>query len=214
MSVSALAVGDERQNGVMPTTTNDYLSRMVVDGTNRAEWLAARRRGVTATEVSKITDQSKLLEAASKKILGDPFTGNKYTQHGVDREPVIAAWVHENFGIESSSALFHADGETRHLATPDGVSVVQGTLLLAEIKTTKNGWDVIPDNYMRQVQWQQYVLGAERTLFVWEQHENFVPIADAPQHIWIERDEEMITHLVNVANHLIAEIIRRQTAAS
>ena len=214
MSVPPLTVGVERQNGCMPTTTNDFLSRMVVDGTDRAAWLAARRRGVTATEVSKITDQSKLLEAASKKILGDPFTGNKYTQHGVDREPVIAAWVYENFGIESSSALFHADGETRHLATPDGVSVVDGTLLLAEIKTTKNGWDVIPDNYMRQVQWQQYVLGSERTLFVWEQHENFVPISDAPQHIWIERDEEMIAHLVNVANHLIAEIIRRQTAVS
>ena len=194
------------------TTTNDYLSRMVVDGTNRAEWLAARRRGVTATEVSKITDRSTMLEAASKKIHGDPFRGNKWTQHGIDREPVIAAWVLENFGIESSSALFHADGETRHLATPDGVSVVEGTLMLAEIKTTKNGWDVIPDNYMRQVQWQQYVLGAERTLFVWEKHEDFVPVSDTPEFIWIERDEAMIEHLVNVANHLIAEIIRRQTA--
>jgi hypothetical protein len=195
----------------MATATNDYLSRMVVDGTNRAEWLAARRRGVTATEVSKITDRSTMLEAASKKIFGDSFRGNKWTQHGIDREPVIAAWVHENFGIESSSALFHADGEQRHLATPDGVGMVESKLVLAEIKTTKNGWDVIPDHYMRQVQWQQYVLGSERTLFVWEKHENFVPVAATPEHVWIERNDVMIEHLVNVANHLITEIIRRQS---
>jgi hypothetical protein len=196
----------------MTTTTSDYLSRMVVDGTDRAEWLAARRRGVTATEVAKITDRSSMLEAASKKILGDPFRGNKWTQHGIDREPVIAAWVSENFGIESSSALFHADGEPRHLATPDGLAVIDGQLVLAEIKTTKNGWDVIPDHHMRQVQWQQYVLGSERTLFVWEKHEDFVPVSETPEFVWIERDEAMIEHLVNVANHLIAEIIRRQNS--
>jgi hypothetical protein len=153
-----------------------------------------------------------MLEAASKKINGDPFRGNKWTQHGIDREPVIASWVFDNFGIESSSALFHADGEQRHLATPDGVGMVEGKLVLAEIKTTKNGWDVIPDHYMRQVQWQQYVLGSERTLFVWEKHENFVPVAATPEHVWIERNDVMIEHLVNVANHLITEIIRRQNS--
>jgi predicted phage-related endonuclease len=191
------------------TTASDYLSRMVVDGTNRQEWLAARARGITATDVAKITDRSSMMVVATKKIMGSPFMGNKYTQHGVDREPVIAAWVAEKFGIESSSALFHAETEKRHLATPDGVSVVDGTVLCAEIKTTKNDWDEIPADYLRQVQWQQYVLGAERTLFAWEPHENFVPKYDEPKFVWIERDEAEIERLVNIANHLIVEIINR-----
>ncbi len=187
----------------------EYLSRMVVDGTDREAWLAARARGITATDVAKITDRSSMLVVATKKLMGSPFAGNKYTRHGVDREPVIAQWVLDTFGIESSSALFHASDEKRHLATPDGVSVVDGVLVCSEIKTTKNDWDVIPPDYLRQVQWQQYVLGAERTLFAWEPHDDFVPRYPEPKFVWIERDDAEIERLVNIANHLIVEIIRR-----
>ena len=52
------------------------------------------------------------------------------------------------------------------------------------------------------------MLGAERTLFVWEQHENFVPVSDTPKHIWIERDERAIRDLVYLANGLIGELHR------
>ena len=102
-----------------------------------------------------------------------------------------------NYGIQPSDALFHAEASRRHLATPDGLVVRDtGAIELAEIKTTNKGWRSIPRNYLRQVWWQQYVLGAERTLLVWEQHEDFVPIGSEPECRWIDRDENEIAILV------------------
>ena len=51
--------------------------------------------------------------------------------------------------------------------------------------------------------WQQYVLGAERTLVVWEQHTDFVPVAAVPQVRWVERDDNEIHMLVGLANRLL-----------
>jgi hypothetical protein len=58
------------------------------------------------------------------------------------------------------------------------------------------------------VWWQQYVLGAERTLVVWEQHRDFVPIEHEPQCRWVERDENEIHVLVTLADRLL-ELMRR-----
>ena len=185
-----------------------YLSRMVTDGSDEAAWLRARTRGITATDVAKLNSVNAIPTAALEKLRGSSFTGNVYTEHGKTREPVIAAWVKENFSIEPSSALFHSEQESRHLATPDGIGVVEETLILAEIKTSQKPFEGVPAGYLRQVYWQQYVLGAERTLFVWEQHVNFVPVSATPKHIWIERDERAIRDLVYLANGLIGELHR------
>lgn len=185
-----------------------YLDRLVTDGTDEAAWLRARARGITATDVAKLNSVNAIPTAALEKLRGSTFTGNVFTDHGKAREPVIAAWVKENFSINPSSALFHAEPEPRHLATPDGIGVIEETLVLAEIKTSQKPFEGVPAGYLRQVYWQQYVLGAERTLFVWEQHENFVPVSDTPKHIWIERDERAIRELVYLANGLIGELHR------
>jgi hypothetical protein len=185
-----------------------YLTRMVTDGSDEATWLRARSRGITATDVAKLNSVNAIPTAALEKLRGSTFTGNAYTDHGKAREPIIAAWVKEHFSIEPSSALFHAEPEPRHLATPDGIGVVDETLILAEIKTSQKPFEGVPAGYLRQVYWQQYVLGAERTLFVWEQHENFVPVSATPKHIWIERDERAIRDLVYLANGLIGELHR------
>jgi hypothetical protein len=86
--------------------------------------------------------------------------------------------------------------------------MVDGTLVLAEIKTTSSAWRSIPRSYLRQVWWQQYVLGAERTLLVWEQHNDFVPVNPEPEYRWIERDDNQIHVLVDLANQLIS-LLRR-----
>lgn len=189
--------------------TTTYLERLVTDGSDEAAWLQARARGITATDVAKLTSIHSIPVMALEKLRPSTFTGNVFTEHGKTREPVIAEWVRERTGIEPSSSLFHAAEETRHLATPDGIGMRHdGVLELAEIKTTGKGWDQIPGNYLRQVYWQQYVLGAQRTFFVWEQHSNFVPISNEPKFTWIERDEEAIAELVWLANGLIGELHR------
>ena len=59
--------------------------------------------------------------------------------------------------------------------------------------------------------WQQHVLGAERTLVVWEEHDGFVPVGDEPRCAWVDRDEREITQLVRLATELIDELYRRTT---
>jgi len=186
-----------------------HTARILADSTDRVAWLRARSRGVTATDAARLSSQKSLQAVALDKIMGTGFGGNAFTDHGRAREPEIARWVRAEHRIEPSSALFHADGEKLHLATPDGVGVVNGTLVTSEIKTTSSVWRSIPRSYLRQVWWQQYVLGAERTLLVWERHDGFIPVDAEPQCTWIERDDNQIHVLVQLANRVL-ELMRRQ----
>ncbi len=185
-----------------------HTDRILADSSDRVAWLRARSRGVTATDVARLSSPKALQAVAMDKLLGTGFGGNAFTDHGRNREPEIARWVRATHRIEPSSALFHADGEKLHLATPDGVGHVDGALVLAEIKTTSSAWRSIPRSYLRQIWWQQYVLGAERTLLVWEQHKDFVPVDPEPQCRWIERDDNEIHVLVDLANRLLG-LMRR-----
>ena len=183
-----------------------HLDRIVADSSDRMAWLRARSRGITATDVAKLSTPRSVESAAREKWFGSRFSGNAYTEHGRDREPAIAQWVADHHGIAPSSLLFHSELDKRHLATPDGLSVTDaGTVVLAEIKTTNKPWRSIPRHYLRQIWWQQYVVGAERTLFVWERHEEFVPVGE-PECCWVERDEDAIATLVSLATQLIATI--------
>lgn len=193
--------------------TSSYLDRFVADSTDRVSWLRARSRGITATDVAKLSTPRSIETAAEAKLNGTGFTGNAFTDHGRRREPEIAAWVAATHGIQPSSSLYHAAVERRHLATPDGVTTTpDGVVILSEIKTTTKPWRSVPRNYLRQIFWQQYVLGAERTLVVWEEHRNFVPVGEEPLCRWIDRDEAEIGKLVGLANDLINELHRRTTA--
>ena len=192
----------------------DHRHRIVARSADRVAWLRARSRGITATDAAKLSTPASVQAVAREKINGSRFVGNAYTDHGKAREPEIAAWVHNRFGIVSSDSLFHALGEPAHLATPDGVAMAaSGTLELAEIKTTKSPWASIPLSYLRQVWWQQYVLGAERTLLVWEQHHNFVPTNPEPEFRWINRDENQIFQLIQRANSVLEIMNEQRTSA-
>ncbi|MDQ0894771.1 hypothetical protein QFZ26_002326 [Agromyces ramosus] len=190
-----------------PRPKHPYESRIVADASDRVAWLRARSRGITATDAAKLASRASVRSAAWEKRHGTSFGGSRYTDHGKAREPVIADWVRRTHGIEPSSLLFHAEGDRRHLATPDGLVVTHtGALELCEIKTTSRSWRGIPRGYLRQVWWQQYVLGAERTLVVWEQHDDFVPVAAEPRCRWVDRDDDQIAILVRLADELIAEL--------
>jgi hypothetical protein len=185
-----------------------YRDRVVVDGTDKFAWLRARSRGVTATDVARLSSSRAVQKIALEKLLGSRFSGNAYTDHGLAREPHIGRWANSVYGMRHSSALFHADGNRDHLATPDGLRERNGILELCEIKTTVKGWRGIPRHYLRQVWWQQYVLGAERTLVVWERHEDFVPVHADPECRWVDRDENEIHRLVVLADELLLALER------
>jgi hypothetical protein len=188
----------------------DHRDRIVARSADRVAWLRARSRGITATDVARLSGAASVRAVALEKIHGSGFGGNAYTDHGRAREPEIARWVKARYGIEPSDALFHAAGRTEHLATPDGLALAaSGALELAEIKTTKSRWRSVPRSYLRQVWWQQYVLGADRTLLVWEQHDDFVPVNTEPECRWIDRDENEIYLLVQLANRVL-DLVKRE----
>lgn len=194
-----------------PGRVSSYLDRVLATSDDRVAWLRERSRGITATDAAKLATEASIHKAVWDKLHGGFFGGSAYTEHGKTREPIIAEWARREYGIEPSRTLFHAEFERRHLATPDGLRVGRGgELELCEIKTTTKPWRSIPRNYLRQVWWQQYVLGAERTLVVWEEHRDFVPVADEPQSIWVDRDETQIEILVGYANRMLAALARTE----
>ncbi len=191
-----------------PPARPAHEARLVARSSDRFTWLRHRAMGVTATDVARLSSENAVLSVAHDKRHGSRFGGNAFTDHGRAREPEIARWVRTEHGIVPSDGLYHAEGERSHLATPDGLAMQGDRLVLSEIKTTTSEWRSIPRSYLRQVWWQQYVLGAERTLVVWERHEDFVPMYTEPKFRWVDRDDNEIHRLVALADRLL-EMMRQ-----
>ncbi|KAB1657560.1 MULTISPECIES: YqaJ viral recombinase family protein [unclassified Pseudoclavibacter] len=190
------------------THVPDFLrSRVLADSHDRISWLKARSFGITATDAAHLATPRSVEGVVRSKCDPHGFSGNAYTDYGREREPVIAEWMRQNFGLHTSTVLFRSDGNARHLATPDGINECNGCsdLLLAEIKTSTKPIEKLPRTYLRQIWWQQYVMGAQRTLLVWEQHENFRPLGD-PITRWIDRDDQQIAKLVQLADETLARL--------
>lgn len=194
---------DELRN---PRPKGPVAGRIVCSADEHDEWLRLRREGITATDAARLATAGSVNGVVNDKLGGSAFTGNRYTEFGRMREPVIADWVRERHGIGGCGLLIRAEDDPRHLATPDGLAEWGAEVVLAEIKTTNKPWSRIPRNYLRQVWWQQYVVGAERTLFVWERHDDFVVQDDEPTAVWIERDDAEIAKLVRLADTVLERL--------
>jgi len=107
------------------------------------EWYAARRLGVTATEIAKLakgyaSDRRKILR---EKLTGDrvDLSGQQAIEYGKLREPLIAAWIEYRFGIPANELLYISE-DGHALATPDGYEVdpMDGEVYVSEVKTSKH----------------------------------------------------------------------------
>lgn len=190
-----------REDGIFHVRFLTGLGGRSITSEFREEWLRARRTGVTATDCNKIvlksgrpsTQRSALLEA---KIYGEPPLNLAAFAHGIAREPVIAEWVWEEYGIVHNQAI--CTGTTRrHLATPDGI----GDGVIAEIKTSGKPLDAAARTYSDQLQWQLHVTGSEQVLFVVENRETL-----KRETRWVERDEERIAMLAKHADLFLDEL--------
>lgn len=190
---------------------------VVDDGTDRQRWLEARRATpttVSATDAARIVTGGPSAWALlrQEKATGKSnFSGNGYTKHGSEREATIAEFARMQFGLTPSTALLARNDDdstpTEDLATPDALGELTipedgrpfGNLrtgmpyevdAFGEFKTTKHDWpsvDDIPKRYWWQIVWQFNVTGAKRCYFVFEPHENFVPLYMEPRYFIIER---------------------------
>lgn len=222
---------EQRRGGITATEIRDWGI-----GTKRREILTAKVTGVE-TDIDSVVVRN-----------GSGFTLGDYARHGKLREPMIADWIERKFGIAPCEHVYGHGENPRYLASPDGVSldpfskelIIGVGAALSEIKTaTKDLHPGVLDdervlvkidqssafaskNYYSQMQWQMFVMNADRTLFVWEQHDGkvdpetgtFTPIG-VPQYAWIPRDQGLIDQLVIQADKALAEIdAARVTAAA
>ena len=181
------------------------IERFIVSSQTKDLWLAARDRGVTATQVAKASTPAGMKEVLAQIENPTPVEPNGFMDWGVEREAYIAHVVKERYGILPNDWLLCADGAGNEwqMATPDGLSLDHK--LIGEYKTSGKSLEKVPANYMRQVQWQLYVTGAEKCLFAYELRlegpEGFVPGFDVECQ-WIDRDEKMIGDLIKVAEEV------------
>lgn len=187
---------------------------LIDDGTDRERWLQARAEAgrVSATDAARIMTGGAGTWASlrKEKAQGSTFRGNVYTRHGNDREAAIAAYAQAEFGLQPSTALVAAADSLVDVATPDALSapVIDGVGVLelsglqhglqytvdefGEYKTTVHDWPTkedVPRRYYWQIVHQFRVTGALRCRFVFEHHENFVPLHMEPRVFTYERDE-------------------------
>jgi hypothetical protein len=178
------------------------IERFIVSSQTKDLWLAARDRGVTATQVAKASTPAGMKEVLAQIENPTPVEANGFMDWGVEREAYIAHVVKERYGILPNDWLLCADGAGNEwqMATPDGLSLDHS--MIGEYKTSGKPLDKIPANYMRQVQWQLYVTGAVQCVFAYELRlegpEGFAPGMDVECQV-VERDEDMISELIKTA---------------
>ena len=179
---------------------------------SREQWLDARRRYVTATEVAQLVRRGQdywdeLREIKAGDRTAPDISGLPAIRHGREREALIAPYVQSlEQGMVPNSDLYVRN--ERYAATPDLI----GDGIVGEIKTIKDtrlaklqsakGWPT--GQYYDQVQWQLFVTGAIACIFAWEPYEDWdgelVPREDMRDNITIHRDEERIKALQEVAD--------------
>ena len=179
---------------------------------SREQWLEARRKYVTATEVAQLVRRGQdywdeLREIKAGQRTAPDISGLPAVRHGREREALIAPYVQSlEEGMVPNDDLYVRND--RYAATPDLV----GDGIVGEIKTIKDtrlaklqsakGWPT--GQYYDQVQWQLFVTGAIACVFAWEPYEDWdgelVPREDMREHITIHRDDVRINQLQEVAD--------------
>jgi len=177
--------------------------RVLCDGANREEWLAARMQVIGASDSADVLGigYKSALKAFAIKLGLDTVTETEAMRDGSDLEPLVvkrllsdAAFI-ERFGEcewRGNRRLCQSI-ETPHMgATPDGTTTTEKLGdLMTELKAPGlygyRLWDDgLPPMFNCQVQHQMYVMGESRALIAMKSHGQEV--------IWdlIERDDEFI----------------------
>lgn len=190
----------------------------ITSSDDREAWLAARREGITATDLANLASGGPAVWAslrADKAGEGRAWSGNEYTEWGNSREEVIAAAVRSLYPhLEHNTYVVASDDDPRFMCTPDMIGA--GGSTLCQIKTALwkgERWtiDDVPKRYYDQCQAEMNVTGATLNLLAVEYYDRledgvFVPtfLFEDPHIIPIERDDERIAELVGIAEQFVA----------
>jgi hypothetical protein len=187
--------------------------RFLVSSSDRNKWLALRSEGVTATAVAKAVTPEGFREVLAELASPREFPDNDYMRFGREQEGPIIDKLATVIDISPNDWLISKDLDDNRwqMATPDGLSSDHS--VIAEVKTTGRDWQSwakVPPHYQRQVQWQLHVTGAEGCVFAWmlraTKKGTFIPAWPGPKYVEVERDEALISRLVEVAHDLYSQL--------
>lgn len=181
--------------------------RFIETSDNHAEWIAARRRGVTATEVAKAATPQGFREALAERLEPVEYAANDYMRFGSDNEAWISRYLKRKHGILPNRWLICAADEPLDMATPDGLS--PDHTRMSEVKTGGTAPKSIPLRHRRQMAWQfrcnEY---AEEIVYAFvvreERNGVYVPASLTPLTWTVTRGElaELIQEMKSVAANL------------
>jgi hypothetical protein len=175
-----------------------WSERVLADARDRDSWIAAREGRVGASDAATFSKAASVNLYTKAKLMPVYIAGaNSPLNWGHEREPVILA----DHGYEQNTLMIHAEDEPRFEATPDGI---RGNRL-AQVKTTIKDFKTVPLRYLRQVWWEQYVLGPEftETDFIWEKYDRLPDGTFAPEFeshvVVVQRNDDAIASMVAIA---------------
>lgn len=188
----------------------------VADSTDRDEWLEARKRYLTATDLSRLASGGRsewLKLKAEKNGTAGPMAANQYMQWGNHRERTIADWAESNLDddLHHNTMLFASTVDERIAATPD---MIDGDdEVVADIKThlaDKGRMEQPPQNYVDQLMVQMYVMGAQMAYLVVEEYTSnerlgiFQVLDFEPTVFMVPYDADRMTELLRMAGEFLA----------
>lgn len=181
-----------------------------ISSDDKIAWSNARLLGVTATDINKIVSPTGKLSSQREKLLkikkgelensGFNVTTVSMT-HGNEREPIILDWASGNFDVIANNYLFQGL-KPQYLATPDGL----GEGFVVEVKTSVKPLNDVLGYYSNQLQWQMFVMGVDKVLFIVEQHKDFSSYS--LEYKWVEKDETRINLIVRNVDLFIEELVK------
>lgn len=184
-----------------------YLARSVADSLDRDAWQAARRPGLGASDVASFSKLESADLYATAKLKSGTFRGNADTERGHHWEAAALS----AYGYAQNTIMFHAEGQPRHLATPDGIRPPSsaGVARLAQVKTKRKWNGRIAPTEQRQMLWEQYVMGPEfrftdYLVLPFDEHGN--PTQHEPTRLVFERDDEKISRLLVIADAVLLRV--------
>lgn len=179
---------------------------------NYTAWIEAKRHIVTATDVATLASTSTAgwMQLKARKAGQSSYPSNQYMQWGIERETVIAQIMAEKYPwLAANTHLVRLDEDPRFGATPDMI----GEAGLCQIKTSLwkgERWAEPPQRYIDQCQWEMWVTGLEENILAVEYYEatddgfRVVDPFSPPHEFLIERDEERIAYLIELAEKFLA----------
>lgn len=215
----------------VPPALADLESRAGASDADREAWLKQRALAATATAVRDVwvavqagSTVEQAAETVARKKLARRDGSGIEARWGVEREPVLAAFMQQRHNIHPESRVFHAQQNSRYLASPDGVGVdFDERLRLSETKTGAPRYSgygqMVAKGYLAQMAWQMFVCGAVECQYLFEERlgtreSGFMPGDRFFWTVqWPDVERMVLDELVPMADALLAALDRLLDAA-